>query len=696
MNNISTKLASKSFNLPKLGTDTTQNRDDLVAFYVKHSPFMKKQDWNWTDSTWDVKGICQASPAKMQNRQLLHFTRYNGLSANVKSANGEMKPFHSLDLSNVAKCHVCAKQIAKSKNSGTLQQKINAYRYLDMAISKSRKSVEAISTKDFQSAELLARKKLADSTFYKLSGALEEIQQYFIRSKLLAHKPTFRKTAQRSQLNLISDTRIDQESINNRNEKLPTLTALLSVGKLSNQKLTGRDALLQSLTDILFTTGLRFGEVVTLDVNCLKIYRTEAFCDITGRSYRRKVFEISYKPEKGGAALTKEVCSKSLAKILIRAINRIRKLLADTRSEILQAKRLNHDFFPSLPDHGQVFIPKATELMNWSSRSNLITFLEKHLNLKLELKRNAKTGKKSKIIDTHFLKRAAKNTAFTRINELSKLLEDTSLASSPEELLFVQKHQENHSVKTTNPFKYQLFTETEYQDFLCGRKGYNIKSVFERILGDEISPEDTLTSHKFRHFLNTMAQLSDSISEIEIARYFGRKYQGDNETYDHTNPVKRVFDHAEDIINSNPLVAERQKEAFVMFALVEREEVLNTIENLSTTMVTSIGLCRHDFSESPCGKHYACLRGCAEYQRIKGDKIEIREITEILEQHEKHVVEAKNSVDSGYHGSNQWLQSHMALIDGCKKALEIENDERIQLDERVTIFPNGNTKCEVE
>lgn len=687
-------IDSKQFNLPKLGTDAVGNRHGLVNFYMCNSPFKTNPYWKWSSQTWDVKGICNAQTSKMQNSINLHFTRHNGLGLKVKTSKKGMKAFYSVELADLAKCHICSKQIKKPKSFGTLQQIINAYRYLDLALAKSRKTVEMISTADFKKAELLAQNYLAESTFYKVSTKLEEIQDYFVKSKLCKHKPNFKKTKSRSELKLPSDTRIDQKSIDSRNEKLPTIRALQAVAELSFMQLEGRDALLQSLTDILFATGLRFGEVISLDVDCLKIYMKEDECDITGRTYKRRVCELYYKPEKGGLIIPKEIPSKSLAKILIRAIKRVKRQLKDLRYEIELAKSRDYDYFPTLPNHEQVFVPDAVKLLNWSSSSNFIQFMKKQLFLEFEKKRNVRTGIKTKLIVTDKLKLAAQNQASKNIDKLSALLKKTSLAKSPEKLLFVQKFQENHSIKRALPWGYQLFTETEYRDFLGGRNGYNIKSIFQRVLNVDLHGNHALTSHKFRHYLNTLAQLSDSVSEIEIARYFGRKYMGDNETYDHTNPIKRVFDHAEDILNSTPLNADRAKEAFVMFPLVEREEVLSTIEDLSTTLVTSIGLCRHDFSESPCGKHYACLRGCAEYQRTKGDQTEIQEIQEILEQHKKHLAEAKKAVDSKYHGANQWLQSHQALIDGCKKALEIENNDEIQTGYRVNVFPDGNQVCE--
>lgn len=104
-------------------------------------------------------------------------------------------------------------------------------------------------------------------------------------------------------------------------------------------------------------------------------------------------------------------------------------------------------------------------------------------------------------------------------------------------------------------------------------------------------------------------------------------------------------------------------------------------------------MCTHDYNDSPCGKHYACLRGCSEYQRTKGEKSEIAELERIKAQQEKHILAAKEAVDEEFHGSNNWLLSHTELYEGCLKALEIENNVEIEVGDKVQIFPDGENGC---
>lgn len=154
------------------------------------------------------------------------------------------------------------------------------------------------------------------------------------------------------------------------------------------------------------------------------------------------------------------------------------------------------------------------------------------------------------------------------------------------------------------------------------------------------------------------------------------------------------MDEADTIIASTGLSREQEKEAAILFTLVDRDEALDTIQDLTTSLTTSIGLCKHDYNDSPCGKHYACLRGCSNYYRVKGNPSEVEEVARIRDQQKLHVDAAKEAVDEEYHNANNWLLSHEELLNGCQMALAIENDDSIAVGERVQIFPDGKTKCE--
>ena len=122
--------------LPSIGVDSDSNLAQLVHFTKKNTPFAKIESWEWDDISWDAKGICKTQARKSGYNISVNFSRDNNLGKKVKSSYNDIKPFHNLDLSDIAKCHISALQIEKAKDVGTLNFYIVAYRYLDNAMLK--------------------------------------------------------------------------------------------------------------------------------------------------------------------------------------------------------------------------------------------------------------------------------------------------------------------------------------------------------------------------------------------------------------------------------------------------------------------------------------------------------------------------------------------------------------------------------
>ena len=151
--------------LPSIGVDADSNLAQLVHFYKKNTPFATLEGWEWDAFSWDAKGICKTQARKSGNNISVNFSRDNNLGKKVKSSRDAMKAFHNLDLSDIAKCHISALQIEKSKDVGTLNFYIVAYRYLDNAMLKRNITTSTLTTYDFKVAEAEAHDKLESSTF---------------------------------------------------------------------------------------------------------------------------------------------------------------------------------------------------------------------------------------------------------------------------------------------------------------------------------------------------------------------------------------------------------------------------------------------------------------------------------------------------------------------------------------------------
>ncbi|RSM22098.1 integrase [Aeromonas salmonicida] len=556
---------------------------------------------------------------------------------------------------------------------------------------KRKITVSELTIYDFKVAEAEAHDRLASSTFYRAGQRLESIAKFINQKRLSIQKIVFKKSSKRGDTHTASDTRIDFESTTKRHEKLPTHESLIAVATLSNSNLEGDDALFQAMVEIMFATGLRLDEVICLDVDCLQAREVEERNVFTGEVDTVFINEIRYRGKKGAGYQTKPITS-SLLPILKKGLTSALEILAPVRDTIKCVTNGKFDFFPIITEDCELFITDIWERLNWSSRPNLSSYLKRR-NINLTNKRNPNTGQNAAAFHSADLKEKTFSLAKKSIDELWKQISVLTVADSLDKLIFVTQHQRHHSDKSTEPWEFTMISHTQISDYIAGRPEAGVKNVFERknlcYQGEQIR----LTSHQFRHFLDTMLELSDSVTPIEVARYFGRKYTPDNIAYDHTNPAKRVMDNADILFAASNITPEQAKEASVIFTLVDRDEVLETIEDIGTTLITAIGLCKHDYSDSPCGKYYACVRGCSEYYRIKGNQGEIIHLQKLQDEQETRIQHVKAAVDAEYHGSNNWLRSHEELLNGCRIALAIEQDNSISDGERVQVFPKGNNGC---
>tara|TARA_R110001606_G_scaffold177769_2_gene324440 strand:+ start:9246 stop:11309 length:2064 start_codon:yes stop_codon:yes gene_type:complete len=668
--------------LPKVGIDPDENLNNLVEYYKKYSPFNVK----WSDFIWSVTNVVTDTARNAHSEKFLYFSRDNGLKNKAKESVSEMQPFHCPTLADIAKAHICASQIAKAKTKGNLTLIITTYRYLDNELNKRNLKASGLTDRIFHDALQQALSKLEVSTAYREGTRLQQISKFIDKHRLANVKIKFKSSLKRNSAQTSSDSKIDTDSVVKRNKKLPSQEVLFAIASLTNMGLKGSDRFYHAMTEIFFTTGMRFDEVVSLSVDCLYEREIEEINQFTNELERFVVWELKYYSKKYKAKVSK-VIADSMVNILKNAIEFVVDYQQPVRNILKKIEcDGSYNFFDKL--EGKCFISDREVYKHLgSSISNSSTRLKK-LNVSIQQDEKSKRNyfNADELID--ITSDQAKNS----ISNLWKELKSMTTATALSDMLFISQHQLEHSIKSSNPWLFKLIGHTQYSDFMTGRetKSGRVVSIFER---HSLLTNISITSHQFRHFLNTVCQLHSNISEIEIARYFGRNYMGDNEAYDHTNKAKLVIDKADDILASAGITKEQAIDTMINFTLVDSEEALETVQDLATTLITSIGLCKHDFNDSPCGKHYACLRGCSNYKRIKGEQTEVAELERIKAQQEAHIKDAKNAVDEEYWGANNWLLSHKELYEGCVKALAIESENAYKNGERVQIFPEGSDSC---
>jgi hypothetical protein len=189
-----------------------------------------------------------------------------------------------------------------------------------------------------------------------------------------------------------------------------------------------------------------------------------------------------------------------------------------------------------------------------------------------------------------------------------------------------------HQFRATPPIRCMIerVSHSHISDGFGARVEHGITSLFERMgLKTPNGPPIRVATHQFRHLLNTMAQKGGA-SQLDIARWSGRKDVSQNAVYDHESAgelLARVRAMVGDENGIFGLPAEIR-----VNAPMTREDYARIVAPAAHT--TEIGYCLHDFASAPCQLHMDCLR-CEEHYCVKGNrhKTEVvrRQLTEARE-----------------------------------------------------------------
>ncbi|HEJ2755847.1 TPA: integrase [Pseudomonas aeruginosa] len=123
------------------------------------------------------------------------------------------------------------------------------------------------------------------------------------------------------------------------------------------------------------------------------------------------------------------------------------------------------------------------------------------------------------------------------------------------------------------------------------------------------------TSHHFRHTLNTLLD-EGGLSDLLQTEWFGRNNPRDTKAYQHTSREKRALMLREDL--KKGLVGGQLAEQIKAVPLNVQEAILKA--RIQAVHDVGTGICIHNFSQTPCGRHLQCSADCKDYVWAKDDK----------------------------------------------------------------------------
>jgi hypothetical protein len=489
---------------------------------------------------------------------------------------------------------------------------------------------------------------------YRLGQNLQLISQFADENQVVKIVNRWRSPIPRP----VDTHRVGKEFDERRQEKLPSPDELNAVAQAYQIAREPEDLIVTSITAIMCATPDRIAEILTLPVDCEHFQRLPDGTEVYG---------LRYRPGKGGDPMVKWVIP-SMVDLVKEAVGRLRRCTENAR--MLARWYEDNPLNLYLPSHLEGFrgspftVEMAAEVIY--GNADLVDETVKFL------KRNdlCPTG-----VPTERLK-----VGFHRLEEfiLSRLPKDFPILDTKtglrysEALCVVHKYVFNQQ-RGTMPCFFESISHGQVENGLGAGLEHGKSSVFSRLGITDIDGNTfNLNTHKFRHYLNTLA-MHGGLDELDIAKWSGRKDVRQNRAYDHVSARDKL-------VLIRAAIGDKSK----MFGPLGWAPSIPTISRdefarlkVTTAHTTEFGYCIHDFTVTPCQLHVDCLN-CNELVCIKGDEVREANIRRQRDETIGLLENARQAEADEQYGANRWVDHQVQTLQRLDELCAIFDDPAIQ------------------
>jgi hypothetical protein len=621
--------------IPKRDVDARENLAEFIR-RCRSELTVFGADLQWDENYWPTAGIS--------------FGNMDQKSRALAIEKAMQQPFVEF-----AKAYVRYQQGHKPTKT---KQEMPALKCLERALSLSsgRADLAELNIAILDMAATIARDQLSSGQAYHTGRELARLASFVSEKYLISGRLDWKSPNKRP-----TDTiRTGDKARQLREKKLPHEDAVSALADIfAGNPNSPRDIFTSSVCALLLCAPSRVSEILSLPVDC-EVWETKR--DGT------KAYGWRFQPGKGGLPYIKWI-PDSMESLAQEAIKRIRSLTAEARN-IAKWHEKNPELFyrhKNCPD-----VPEDQPLTVIEAGLALGIPIEDSQSCRSGLRQYGLSG------------RGGGNTLAT-LNKwvASNLPEDFPWYDKERDIhyseaLFCLKAKQLRSDMEASPVIVWKPTANTVNDDLSSvekNDGYIRPSIFDRNgFNDGRDSPLKMTSHQFRHLLNTMAQRG-GLSQSEIARWSGRVDMKQNRAYDHMSEfelVAMIRSHDSSLSLDRPL--EEIAEQVAAKLPMSRQE-FNTL-TMPTAHVTEYGFCVHDFVMSPCQRFRDCLN-CTEQVCVKGD----RRLDRIKGRYEdvKRLKDlAEREIGEGTAGADRWYEIHKLTEKRLKELIGILENPAIQ------------------
>lgn len=582
-----------------------QCRDELTVFGA---------DLPWDEDHWSSAGVL--------------FGNLDQTTRKLQPGNALQSPFREF-----AKAYFRYQQGHRPTQS---KQEMRALKCIERALTESHQAADIsdVNGAVLDRAAQLARKHFSEGQAYHAGREIERLAKFVCDKRLAPSRLDWRNPNPRAR----DKNRTGEKAKQERKKRLPNEEALHALADIFAEHPTQpRDIFTTSVVAILMSVPARVSEVLSLPVDC-EVYETKRD---GGHAYG-----VRFQPGKGAAPQVKWV-PDSMVTIAQEAIARIRSMTEEPR-RLARWLEEHPDHFYRHADCPDVFEDQPLSVTEAGLAIGLSENAHQRVNAELR-----RMGLPSK-------------NGLNKLTSLNSWVHDKLPSDFPwfdvgravrysEALFCLHRHQLHidwpaRPVQLTKPnanwVNDDLATKQHVpgvvRGSIFGRHGYN---------AGRTEPLK-LTSHQFRHLLNTIAQRG-GLSQVEIARWSGRADTKQNRAYDHMSEyeiVDRLRAHDESLELDAPL---KELEEQIASKIPMTRQEFNAL-SMPTAHLTELGYCTHDFTMSPCQRHMDCVN-CSEQVLVKGDH-RLEALHELYQKNKDLRQQADQEIADGTAGADRWYE----------------------------------------
>ena len=620
----------------KLAEFIRHARDGLTVFGA---------ELDWDAPAWQLRGVARVSG---RSKSVLRVSWGHPLKKTPKAI-GDYAP---LDARNVDffKAYLRYRYGLAPQMNPVLM--LSAMRHLDKALSRSGKSIADARADDFNAAAAACRSRYSPQTAYRVGRQLEAIAGFLDDHRLVARPLVWTNPIRRP----TSFDRIGAPHEERRARKLPSERAIAALGEAYRHARHPMDVIAVSAYALLLATHSRISE----------LHRLDAYdCELEVIEHGQQRYGLRWYPSKGGEPETRWIPS-ALMPLARDALKRIRDLTEPARAlarRYMAAEEILPTDDPADPLARAGYISMKT-LGTVTKPGAAIAELRKNgVDLRSVLARDL--GVPVSTIARLYL-RAPIEAAFRSELPEGFPLADPKSGLGYDRALLVRTAEVNR--RSSHAFWRLSCIPSDAIGHTMNWTG-NRAGLFERLgLVDDDGETVRITPHQLRHYMTTLAN-EGNLSQLDIARWAGRKDVRHNAFYDHETAdslVSKARALGGEMFGS-PITATPQR------PVTPRQLIEG---NLAGVHLTRYGACLHDFAMSPCPMYRDCLN-CVEHACVKGDQRAERALRDRLAVIERAVAAAEEAAAIGEGNSEIWLSRKRIELARLRKLVALIDDATI-------------------